>query len=197
MEARLMTAATPFRLLIDGPSPGAWNMAVDEMLLDAATEQEGGCLRFYRWQEPTLSLGYFQAYDQRHQHAASLACPVVRRLTGGGAILHDVELTYSIILPGRHRLAAQRNTLYEAAHGCLIESLGDLAITATLQGDGERKAEKGRAVLVFSASCAGRRVDRRHEDRRQRAASSSRRHSATRQFVIGPIGRGAGTAWVE
>ena len=65
---------SPFRLLLDPPAAGAWNMAVDEALLEAAAA-EGQCtLRFYRWQEPTLSLGYFQAYADRWQHAASSQC---------------------------------------------------------------------------------------------------------------------------
>ena len=56
-------------------------------------------LRFYEWKPATLSLGYFQAAADREQHAASRDCPLVRRASGGGAILHDRELTYSIALP--------------------------------------------------------------------------------------------------
>ena len=85
------------------------------------------CLRFYRWSEPTLSLGYFQTYADRQEHPPSLPCAAVRRLTGGGAILHDAELTYSIVLPGSHPLAARRDELYQAVHGCLIEALGGSA----------------------------------------------------------------------
>jgi len=50
--------------MVDPPAKGAWNMALDEALLTAA---EGGecTLRFYRWEEPTLSLGYFQAVGDR------------------------------------------------------------------------------------------------------------------------------------
>ena len=63
-----MISAIPpsaFRLLLDPPAAGAWNMAVDEALLEAAAA-EGQCtLRFYQWAEPTLSLGYFQAYADR------------------------------------------------------------------------------------------------------------------------------------
>ncbi|NIL97050.1 MAG: lipoate--protein ligase family protein, partial [Planctomycetales bacterium] len=68
-------------------------MAVDEVLLEWSAEEGCCCWRFYGWREPTLSLGYFQQYGQRWQHAASRDCPAVRRLTGGGAILHDRELT--------------------------------------------------------------------------------------------------------
>lgn len=87
------------RLIVDEPADGAWNMAVDETLLQTADEHHLATLRFYRWIEPTLSLGYFQPYVARALHPASLTCPVVRRSTGGGAIVHDQELTYSFSFP--------------------------------------------------------------------------------------------------
>jgi len=118
------------RLLRHAPTPGAWNMAVDEMLLEQAQDVASACLRFYRWSEPTLSLGYFQTYIDRKEHPPSLPCAAVRRLTGGGAILHDAELTYSIVLPGSHPLAAHRDELYRAIHGSLIEALKRLGIAA-------------------------------------------------------------------
>jgi lipoate-protein ligase A len=105
-------------------------MAVDEALLEAAAERGEACWRFYAWSEPTLSLGYFQEYVDRQQHPASRTCQAVRRLTGGGAILHDADLTYSLVLPSRHPLAARRDCLYAAVHGCLVEALGELGITA-------------------------------------------------------------------
>ena len=53
------------RLLIDPASGGAWQMAVDEALLETAAAGGARTLRFYHWSEPTLSLGYFQAYADR------------------------------------------------------------------------------------------------------------------------------------
>src|SRR3954447_24341632 len=99
------------RLIIDPRAPGPHNMAVDEALLIDAAEHNTAALRFYSWNEPTLSLGYFQNYADRHQHAASLACAVVRRQPGGGAILHDRELTYSLALPTNHPLTKQNEKL--------------------------------------------------------------------------------------
>ncbi len=111
------------RLIVDPPASGAWNMAVDEALLDAAVGGNVATLRLYQWDEPTLSLGYFQRYEDRHQHAASSACAVVRRQSGGGAILHDRELTYSLTLPPSHPLTRDATALYTAVHQAFIQWL--------------------------------------------------------------------------
>lgn len=111
------------RLIVDPPAFGAWNMAVDEALLNDAADNGVATLRFYQWTEPTLSLGYFQRYDDRRLHDASRQCAVVRRQTGGGAILHDRELTYSLALPANHPLARQTENLYAAFHEAFIAAL--------------------------------------------------------------------------
>ena len=80
------------RLIIDSPAEGAWNMAVDEALLDSCSRTGMPTLRFYQWSKATLSLGYFQRHRDREQHVASRDCPLVRRSTGGRAIIHDQEL---------------------------------------------------------------------------------------------------------
>ena len=89
-------------------------------------------LRFYQWSAPTLSLGYFQAYTDRQGHRASLDCDVVRRQSGGGAILHDCELTYSLAVPEGHPLAVHRLRTYRVIHQTLIETLGRWGVEARL-----------------------------------------------------------------
>jgi lipoate-protein ligase A len=111
-----VTRVDDCRLIVDPPAPGAWNMAVDEALFVDAAENGVATLRLYEWHEPTLSLGYFQRYEDRHQHAASRDAAVVRRQSGGGAILHHRELTYSLALPATHPLARYAERLYTAAH---------------------------------------------------------------------------------
>ena len=118
-----MPLPTPCQLLVDPPADGAWNMAVDEVLLAATTNSDQPTLRFYQWQRPTLSLGYFQKYADRSLHPASQSADVVRRLSGGGAIVHDQELTYSLMLPTSHPLARDTQALYDAVHQAIIESL--------------------------------------------------------------------------
>lgn len=119
-------------LIVDPPAAGSWNMGVDEMLMQRAAEQGVATLRFYEWSPATLSLGYFQNAADRTGHAASLESALVRRSSGGGAILHDRELTYSISLPIGHPLAADPETLYRRMHGLLLESLTEFGLTATL-----------------------------------------------------------------
>jgi len=90
-----------WRLLVDAPAGGARNMAVDEVLLDGvAAGTTPPTLRFYEWTPPCLSLGYFQPFDVVDLDGCrALGVEVVRRPTGGRAILHDRELTYSVALP--------------------------------------------------------------------------------------------------
>ena len=118
-----MTNKFRCRLQIDPPADGAWNMAVDEALLLASLESQVATLRFYQWKQPTLSLGYFQRYEDRTEHLPSIAADVVRRLSGGGAILHDRELTYSLALPDCYPLARDTQALYDAVHTTLVQLL--------------------------------------------------------------------------
>ncbi len=115
------------RVIHDPPQDGPCNMASDEVLLDRVGQGiSPPTLRFYQWDPPTISLGYFQKYadyEQLPPPAGELA--VVRRLTGGGAILHDQELTYSLALPlGHLLLEGGPNQLYELAHDVVITCLG-------------------------------------------------------------------------
>ena len=130
-------------------------MAIDETLLESAADGGGFSLRFYRWLEPTLSLGYFQQYDDRWQHAASRNCPAVRRATGGGAILHDREITYSFTVPPGHSLALKHLTLYESVHAALIEALAGYGINTSLcRGEG-RQPDRKEPFLCFQRRSPG------------------------------------------
>lgn len=105
-------------------------MARDEVLLAACSGPTiRPTLRFYAWSPATISLGYFQTIEElRSQPPAIRELPVVRRTTGGGAILHDREVTYSIVLPIDHSLVAGRpNRLYELAHEAIIAAVGPIA----------------------------------------------------------------------
>ncbi len=90
-----------WRLIKDEPASGAWNMAVDEaILLHAGRGESLPTLRLYAWTPACLSLGYAQHYaDVDHQRLKNFGWDVVRRPTGGKAILHTDELTYSVTGP--------------------------------------------------------------------------------------------------
>lgn len=125
------------RVLQDPPLPGPINMARDEALLQlVGAGQSPPTLRLYQWAQPTISLGYFQPYAD----CAKLDSPlrelaVVRRATGGGAILHDLELTYSIALPLGHLLVGNNpRGLYELAHAAVIDTLSELGVSAARSG---------------------------------------------------------------
>jgi lipoate-protein ligase A len=90
-----------WRLLIQPDLPGYTQMAIDEALYRLAGPARPPVLRFYTWKKPTLSLGFFQNYKRvvsepfiRHNNI-----DVVRRLTGGRAVLHDDEVTYALAGP--------------------------------------------------------------------------------------------------
>lgn len=120
-------------VLIDPPQDGAWNMAVDEVLLGRAALGVPQ-LRVYRWSKPTLSLGHFQKIAERQLHPPSLNCAVVRRSTGGGAIMHDREITYALALPwsgGTEGVAKQRQ-LYGRIHAAFVEMLQNLGVRAEI-----------------------------------------------------------------
>lgn len=95
-----------WRLLITPPARGAWNMAVDEAILSTAGRgQSLPTLRLYAWQPPCLSLGYAQPFaDVDLERLTAHGWDVVRRPTGGRAILHTDELTYSVTAPLDHPL---------------------------------------------------------------------------------------------
>ena len=119
------------RLITDSAAEGAWNMAVDQSLLQSANELGQATLRIYRWSPATLSLGYFQKYDDRSKHPASSDCDVVRRSSGGGAILHDQELTYSLCLPSSNRWSDKNEMLYRLMHRLIISVLADFEVNAS------------------------------------------------------------------
>jgi len=146
---------TDCRLLLDPPAFGAWNMAVDELLLDQAAETGCPTLRFYTWREPTVSLGYFQTYASRSGHVGSSRCPLVRRLTGGGAIVHDAELTYGLSLPAGHPLAARTQDLYHAVHEALVETLASLGVRAKICDGCSGLEPAAEPFLCFQRRAAG------------------------------------------
>ena len=135
-------------------SSGAWNMAVDSAIVDAvASAQQPPTLRLYGWHPFCLSLGYGQrARDVDAGALAARGWDLVRRPSGGKAILHGDELTYSLCLPLDHALAlgdvvASYRRISRGLLGAL-DRLG-LAATAGHQGDATSGAGDGPVCFVM------------------------------------------------
>lgn len=96
-----------WRLIIDSPMMGAYNMAIDEAIMLAVSDGKAlPTLRLYDWSPLCLSLGYGQRLrDADLDRIDTAGWQIVRRPTGGKAILHGNELTYSVSIPKDHELA--------------------------------------------------------------------------------------------
>lgn len=116
------------------PQPGSCNMATDEYLLEAALTDGLKAVRMYRWIEPTVSLGYFQDSADEALQTTFQKLAAVRRLSGGGAILHHHELTYSFVLPPDDPLTREPTELYGRVHSAIIKVLGDFGAECAMRG---------------------------------------------------------------
>lgn len=125
-----------WRLLETGVSSGVFNMQMDSMLLEAVADgRSAPVLRFYQWAPPAISLGWNQ--DRQRElnlekvNAAKL--DVVTRVTGGRAVLHWNELTYSVIVPeGDNVLGGSREIIYREIGKALIHGLHLFGIAVDL-----------------------------------------------------------------
>ncbi len=122
--------APRWRVLEQGASDGATNMAVDAALLARAQRSGEGVLRLYAWSHPTLSFGRNERTLGRFAAARLLEAGVrsVRRPTGGRALLHHRELTYSVTAPAA---ALTLGESYRAINAFLIAGLARLGVPAT------------------------------------------------------------------
>ena len=141
----------PWRLIIeDSPRSGAANMAVDESIAEAAASGDvPPTLRFYRWQSPTVSLGRFQKIaDIDEAGVAEQGYDLVRRATGGRAILHVDELTYSVAGPiAEPQMSGGVMDAYMRFSDALLSGLTSLGLRA------ENAGARARAGRDLSAAC--------------------------------------------
>lgn len=94
-----------WRYLVTKGNSAAKNMAIDRAVLVASSEGKvPPTVRFYTWSPPAISIGYFQGISEEIdlEKCKELGVDYVRRITGGGAVFHEDELTYSIVVPEDH-----------------------------------------------------------------------------------------------
>jgi lipoate-protein ligase A len=133
-----MNAKHSFRLLENGEHTGFYNMGLDEALLETVASGESlPVLRFYSWKPATVTLGYFQTLEDEIDLTACKrnGVDIVRRITGGGAVFHQAEVTYSIILPVTHPLAGTSILeSYQILCGGITTGLATMGISAQFAG---------------------------------------------------------------
>jgi len=143
---------SPTRLLLTPPLSGALNMALDEVLLAGLGQP---VIRVYEWQPHTITLGYGQrSTDLDEQACRRWGLDVTRRLTGGRAVLHGDELTYSVIAPPE-ALGGVRNISesYNRLCACLIAALGRAGISVAMS---ERHGgSSGHDPACFASAAGG------------------------------------------
>jgi lipoate-protein ligase A len=143
---------TPWRLLTTPPARGSWNMAVDEAILESATCGDvPPTLRLFAWQPACLSLGYAQsAADADRVRLAQRGWDLVRRPTGGKAILHTDELTYSVAGPQTEpRLVGSVLESYRRLSAALLKALHLLGIPAQSQAEVSHSESESKGPVCF------------------------------------------------
>ena len=147
------TARSPGRLIPNRIADGPTQMAIDALLLAQATEVP--VLRFYRWDGPWLSLGRHQRHWPQHweQLAREGRLRMVRRPSGGQAVLHAGGLTYALIWPSAPR---RRKQAYREACQWLIDGFTQLGLPLQFGDD----PALGSGNNCFASSTAADLVDR-------------------------------------
>lgn len=144
-----------WRLIISDPLTGSMNMAIDEAMMAAvANGQSPPTIRFYEWSPPAISLGYFQKAEKEVDIDACnrLGIEVVRRPTGGRAVLHQYELTYSLVAPeSNEKISGSILQSYLAISGGLVKGLAELGVEATLS-EGKKQAKFSSAACFDAPS---------------------------------------------
>ena len=146
------------RLILDGAREGSFNMAAD--LFSAEKSQRDGIplLRLYSWQKPTVSLGYHQKLpDEIARQCDRIGVPIVRRPTGGRAVLHDNEITYCLTIPREHPLFNQdRGSMQRSIGEILVNAADKAGLKANLARAGSRaqsgyRSRRNGSPLCFDA----------------------------------------------
>lgn len=131
-----MSYSSTWRLIRTAPAPGAWNMALDEAILEHIHRGESiPTLRLYAWTPACLSLGHAQPFaDVDVARLRAHGWDVVRRLTGGRAILHTDELTYSVTAPADDsHVAGTVLESYNRLAGALMRAVHDLGLPVEMK----------------------------------------------------------------
>ena len=138
-----------WRLVTTWDAEPGFNMALDEALVVA--DEPRPTLRFYTWRPDTLSLGYFQRWEEIQ--GKDVAGAIVRRMTGGGAIHHAAELTYSIVAGVDHPLfRGEVRASYARIHDALAVGLAKHGVRAERRGGAAVTSDDPASTMCFHHS---------------------------------------------
>ena len=166
-----------WRLIVDRAQPGAWNMAVDEALVEAVDSGDSPpVLRLYRWAPACLSLGFAQPFKVADAAFCSAnGVDLVRRPTGGRAVLHHLEQTYCVLARlNEEPFSTDLQAAYQGICRALVAGLLELGAPAGLAGapaDGHIKPTE--AIPCFIGPASGEVV----ANGRKLIGSAMRRHN--------------------
>jgi len=173
-----------WRFIDTAISNGFLNMAIDEAMLEAHLYGfTPPTLRVYRWSPPALSLGYFQNLERvvELKRCSVLGIEIVRRLTGGRAVLHQNELTYSVVTSEKHGVPKSITQSYQFLSKALIAAYGILGLEVCLAP---------RTGRLLSAACftSATLADLTFQGRKLAGSAQFRKGDALLQHGSLPIG---------
>ncbi len=129
---------------------GAYNMAADDVLLDAAAKQGLASLRFYGWTSATVSVGYFQPAAVLREQTTLQQLPWVRRPSGGKTLVHHHELTYALTLPP----GFQSGWMARMHQRVILPALNRLGLAGKIEVV-EKESDAAGEFLCFKQQTAG------------------------------------------
>jgi len=137
-------------LINSGKCGAAFNMALDEALLEAVSRLGKPVLRFYGWTEPAATFGYFQKFSDVER--ATHLRPLIRRPTGGGIVPHDADWTYSAVFPPGHEWhSVKAEESYRRIHDWLRLAFAELKVETEL-APGCKKSVPGQCFIGHEKS---------------------------------------------
>lgn len=144
-------------MIDSGRCPAPFNMALDEALaLSVRKGDSPAVLRLYGWERPSITLGRFQkTADIDLGYCMRKGIPVVRRPTGGRAVLHDEELTYSFSSGTAGRFARGLRDSYRLISDAVSQALRDIGLAAEVKGRPEKGHVLAGSPLCFQSSSFG------------------------------------------
>ena len=135
-----------WKLIVDKtPLKGSLNMAEDEYLLNSLEKDSQTCLRFYRWEKPTASLGYSQNIEKviDFNYCLENGIDIVRRMTGGKLVLHHNEITYSVCSSDEEIFPPSLAESYKLISQALILGFKKMGVNSYLAADAPTSYIKG------------------------------------------------------